>query len=164
MSQNPKMNVVKILRRPEKLRRALAVLLQRYLNCYESCGNATSRYDGLRVSGTAGRHDDKLVTLADLNNKIQKQYQTLAAAECDANNLLQKIMSMSVRYGHRDALLLCYRYRDNLSWPDVRKKLSRKGYTASEKTLRNWHKAALWRTNTLNLKQKGDTDCGTDSQ
>ena len=164
MSQNPKMNVVKILRRPEKLRRALAVLLNRYLNCYDSCGNATSRYDGMRVSGTAGRHDDKLVTLADLNHKIQKQYQTLAAAECDADDLLQEIMSMSVRYGHRDALLLCYRYRDNLSWSDVRKKLSRKGYAASEKTLRNWHKTALRRVSALNIEQKGGAACGLDSQ
>ena len=142
-------SAINILRRPAELRQTMRDLLERRFACLSHCERMTARYGADRVSGTRDRGDSSMITLSDLDERIRNCQRELAAAECAADDLLRAIAGSSVVFGSRDAVLLRLRYRENLSWSDVQTGLGKRGYAATERTVRNWRDAALRRADAI---------------
>ena len=142
-------SAINILRRPAELRQVMRDLLERRFECLSHCERMPVRYGADRVSGTRSRGDGSVLTLSDLDERILGCQRDLVAAECAADDLLRAIAGSSVVFGARDAVLLRLRYREELSWTDIQTGLEKRGYAATERTVRNWHKAALKRTKSV---------------
>ena len=142
-------SAINILRRPAELRQTMRDLLERRFECLSLCESVTARYGADRVSGTRSRGDGSVLTLSDLDERILGCQRDLVAAECAADDLLRAIADLSVVFGARDAALLRLRYREELSWTDIQLELAKQGYDVTERTVRNWHKAALKRTKSV---------------
>ena len=142
-------SAINILRRPAELRQSMRDLLERRFECLSLCESVTARYGADRVSGTRSRGDGSVLTLSDLDGRIRDCQHELTAAECAADDLLRAIADLSVVFGARDAALLRLRYREDLSWPGIQLELAKQGYDVTERTVRNWHKAALKRTKSV---------------
>ena len=142
-------SAINILRRPAELRQSMRDLLERRFECLSRCERMTARYGADRVSGTRGWGDGSMIGLSDLDRRILECQRDLVTAECAADNLLRAIAGSSVVFGARDAALLRLRYREDLSWPGIQLELAKQGYDVTERTVRNWHKAALKRTKSV---------------
>ena len=140
-------DAINILRRPAELRQSMRDLLERRFACLSHCERMTARYGAERVSGTRGRGDGSILALSDLDARIRDCQRDLVAAACAADDLLRAVAGSSVVFGPRDAVLLRLRYREDLSMAEVREGLAKRGYAASERTVRNWHDAAIRRAN-----------------
>ena len=142
-------SAINILRRPAELRQVMRDLLERRFECLSHCERMTARYGADRVSGTRGRGDGSMIGLSDLDGRILGCQRDLVAAECAADDLLRAIAGSSVVFGARDAALLRLRYREELSWTDIQLELAKQGYDVTERTVRNWHDAAIRRADAI---------------
>ena len=139
-----------ILLRPKELRGQLNIMLERREELRCTCQRLAVRYDSERVSGGKADREEMLVALADYDEQIETRRMELAAAEKEAEALLEHFADVSpLRTGHRDSELLRLWYLEELPLSAIRDRMEQKGYSATDKTLRNWHTAALKRLKSL---------------
>ena len=135
-----------ILFRPKELRGQLNIMLERRENLQCACQHVTVRYDSERVSGGRADREEMLVALADYDKQIEMRRLELAEAEKEAEALLDHFADVSpLRTGYRDSELLRLWYLEDLPLSEIRDRMKQKGYSATDKTLRNWYTAALKR-------------------
>ena len=133
-----------ILHRPGKLRRRLEHLRRKRAVFRDRCAHLTASYGEVRIRGGGGG-PDPLARLADADREIDRWERELAAAENRAAEFLARLSSLPGRCGPRDAEILRLRDVRELPWEEVRAELARTGYHATERTMYNWHNAALRR-------------------
>ena len=139
-----------ILFRLKKLREQFNIMLERREDLQCACQRVTVRYDSERVSGGKADREEMLVALADYDKQIEMHRAKLAAAEKKLETLLEHFADVSpLRTGHRDSELLRLWYLEELPLSAIRDRMEQKGYAATDKTLRNWHTAALKRLSAL---------------
>ena len=115
-----------------------------------ACQRLAVRYDSERVSGSRADREEMLVALADYDEQIKPRRLELAEAEKEAEALLEHFADVSpLRTGYRDSELLRLWYLEDLPLSEIRDRMEQKGYAATDKTLRNWHTAALKRLSAL---------------
>ena len=138
---------LRILRRPAEVRHELAQLKERhdaYLNRnFAVCGTGKSEH----------RDDFCLSEGVAVEMEIQKKHTELDVAVNAAEALLQRLEVMRGIISYRNALVLRLRYLKNLAWKDVCITLRREGFPSTERTVRNWHNAALKQLDTLQKTQ-----------
>ena len=139
-----------ILFRLKELREQLNIMLERRENLQCACQRVTMNYNQVRVSGGGADRERMLVALADCGKQIETRRAELAAAEQEAEALLEHFADVSpLRTGYRDSELLRLWYLEELPLSAIRDRMEQKGYSATDKTLRNWHTAALKRLKSL---------------
>ena len=140
----------RILRRPGELRRELEILSERRAECLSLCGQASARYGNTRiVNGARSRGETQLLNLADLDMKIKQCRVKLSEAEKNLDTLLKIIRHTADRNALRDAAILTFYYQRGLSWTEILKYFRQSGYAVTERSLRNWRRAAVRRANMI---------------
>ena len=139
-----------ILLRPKELRKQLNIMLERREELRCTCQRVTTNYNRIRVSGGRADREGMLVALADYDKQIETRRLELAVAEKEAEALLKHFADVSpLRTGYRDSELLRLWYLEDLPLSEIQARMKQKGYSATDKTLRNWHTAALKRLKSL---------------
>ena len=136
-----------ILLRPKELRKELNTMLERRESLESACQRVTVRYGTQRVHGGSVDRESVLAALADCNTEIEEQKAKLAAAEQEADAILNRFADASpLRIGHRDAELLRLWCLQQLPFKEIQSEMARKGFpVATGKTLRKWYSDALER-------------------
>ena len=138
-------------REAERLRAARRQLESRL----SRCRRMTAGYGGTR-RGSVSSGEENWAETADLVEEVRRRQAALAAARRRVRELLA--VMEGEKDGRRNAAVLEQRYLLGRSWPRVREELAAEGFAAgTERTLFNWHRAAIRQAETAGLFQGSGT-------
>ena len=136
---------LRILRRPEELRRELIRLQESRAECWDRCTHITANLGGERVSASRNirGNENALSALAAMEAEIAETREKFDSAMEAAETNLQRLEALPGIQSYRNALVLRLRYLNNLSWSDVCAALRQNGFPVTVRNVPRWHDAAL---------------------
>lgn len=141
-------------REAERLRAARRQLESRL----SRCRRMTAGYGGTR-RGSVTSGEENWAETADLVEEVRRRQAALAAARRRVRELLAAMEGE--KDGRRNAAVLEQRYLLGRSWSRVREELAAEGFAAgTERTLFNWHRAAIRQAETAGLHRSQCGDAG----
>ena len=144
---------LRILRRPEALRRELLRLEERRAACWGRCAYPARDSEQVHASRNIRKNEDSLTALAAVEAEMQNKRKELACAIETAETLLDRLEAAPGLHAYRNAVLLRLRYLENLSWPDVCAALRRNGFPVSVRNALFWRDAALKQLDSLPIRE-----------